>query len=106
MASRLKATVVRRPSLPLTEADELELTRIKQSPQVREALGYLIDVPLGDGPVTEGALLHAVFEAGLGAVRSAIEEAGYAMIAREQARESVERQEAARRRRPTWADEE
>jgi hypothetical protein len=105
MASRLKATVVRRPSLPLTEADELELTRIKESPQVREALGYLIDVPFGEGPVSEAALLHAVFEAGLGAVRGTIEDAGYAMIAREQARESLEQQAFARRRLPTWADE-
>ncbi len=106
MGSRLQATVVRRPSLPITEHDATRLALIKESPELREALNLLIDVPLPDGPVSESALLHAVFEAGLSATSSVVEEAGYAMIARAIDDGAATRRAEARRRSPSWADEE
>lgn len=47
-------------------------------------------------------MLHAVLEAGIKAVAQLVEAEGYAQIAAEA---TEDRLAAARRRRPTWADE-
>lgn len=104
--TRFRAAVVRRPSLPLTEQDERELERLGTSPLHRESLARLSGVPLTETEVSESALLHAVFEAGLAAVRIASEEAGYAQLAVELADQATNHRAAARRRRPSWAHEE
>ncbi|MDP9182465.1 MAG: hypothetical protein M3P04_06790 [Actinomycetota bacterium] len=103
--TRFRATVVRRPSLPLTEQDEHDLERLRTSSLHREALGRLSGELL-DTEVSESALLHAVFEAGLAAVRAASEEAGYAQMAVELDDNGKSHRSAARRRRPSWAHEE
>lgn len=50
MASRMHHTVVRRPSLPLTAADEADLTQLKESLAYRQALAQFSgqDLPEGD----------------------------------------------------------
>ncbi len=103
---------MRRPSLPLTEVDEAHLQLIWSSPTHRHALdelaGRLSVGAEGEGELdlTESALLHLVFEAGLDAVRARAQEAGYAELARGRlSEEQVEARAIARRRRPSWADE-
>src|SRR5690348_12282129 len=103
---RFQAGVVRRPSLPLTEQDERDLKRLRESELHREALARLSGTPEVTTAVSESALLHAVFEAGLAAVREASEEAGYAQLAVEMDLEAKHRRADARRRRPSWAHEE
>lgn len=103
MTMRMTSPVVRRPSLPLTANDEAELVRLREEPQYRQALQQLSGAPVGEGSTTEAALLHAIFAAGLTAVKESAEEAGYAVMAAEQ---DAQRQMEARRRGPTWADEE
>lgn len=104
--ARFRDAVVRRPSLPLTEQDEHELVRLRESSLHREALARLSGVPQVTSEVSESALLHAVFEAGLVAVRQASEDAGYAQLAVEVEIEGKSHRAAARRRRPSWANEE
>jgi hypothetical protein len=89
MTTRLAGRVVRRPSLPLTERDEVNLALLREIPIYRQALADLTsesaDGPAataGTGSITEAALLHAIFQAGVGAVRAAAEEAGYAVSRR------------------------
>jgi hypothetical protein len=107
MATRMKEPVTRRPSLPLTAKDESDLNLIRTSPSHQRALEQLgADLPGGAEALSEAALLHAVFEAGLDAVRMAAAEAGYAELARQQAAEAVANRAENRRRRPQWADEE
>jgi len=108
MASRLQARVTRRSSLPLTEQDDLALTRIRTSEIYAAALRALAAPSGGDIPVSElseAALLHAVFEAGLDAIRLGAQEAGYALLAHERAASAPERRTESRRRPPSWADE-
>ena len=106
MASRMIEPVVRRPSLPLTAVDEAELVRLRESEDHRRALAML--VPGGPSPVeqvTEAVLLHAVFEAGLAAVRSRAEEEGYRQLADDYADQGSTRRRMSRRRTPAWADQ-
>lgn len=105
MSTRMHTPVVRRPSLPITERDERDLVLLRGSEAHRAVLERMTGQPVTSGDVSESVLLHAVFEAGLIAVRSAIEDAAYAALAAEQAAEAPERRAQARRRRPTWADE-
>ncbi len=105
MASRLNQTVVRRPSLPLTAADEVDLALLKQSRPYQQALARLSSQDLPEGAVTESVLLHAVFEAGLAAVRHLAQSDGYAQLAAEFAAEESTRRRLSRRRRPAWADD-
>lgn len=100
MATRMRAPIVRRPSLPLTEQDERDLALIRESPAHRHALAQVSGAP-DDAELSEAAVLHSVFEAGLGVIHEAALEAGYAELA--QAWEGSRDQ--ARRRRPGWADE-
>ena len=105
MATRLQGRAVRRPSLPLTEADEHDLAELKDSPSLLQALSQMLDLDINLQSATEAAVLHAIFRAGLAHIRDAALEAGYAQLAAEQAEETAARRVLARRRRPTWADE-
>lgn len=105
MASRMNQTVVRRPSLPLTAADEADLALLKESPPYQQALSRLAGHDLAEGGVTESVLLHAVFEASLAAVRQLAESDGYGQVAAEYIAEESARRRLSRRRRPAWADE-
>ena len=91
-----------RKSLPLSEGDLRELEQVRTSGARRAALSRLARVELSDKP-SEAGLLHAIFEAGMRAVRELAEEEGYAQIAQENSAQS--RQAVARRRRPDWASE-
>ncbi len=106
MASRMRSPVVSRKTLPLTERDERALALLRSSAEQLDALSRLS----GGGALTpdasESVLLHAVLEAGLAAVRAATQDVGYAQMAAQLADESAERHADARRRRPSWADEE
>jgi hypothetical protein len=107
MAKRLRGRVVRRPSLPLTEQDERDLEVIRSTPAYLRALLDKVtpgeDVP-ADG-LTESALIHAIFEAGLRTVRDDVQASAYAKWGDERARDTAARRQAARRRTPAWADE-
>ena len=106
MASRMSQTVVRRPSLPLTAADEADLALLKHTSTYQRALARLSSQDIPDGTeVTESVLLHAVFEAGLAAVRQLAEAEGYEQLASDSAAEDATRRRLSRRRRPVWADE-
>lgn len=91
-----------RKSLPLSERDLVDLATLRSSEQYREALSRL-----GGQQVTaatsEAVVLHAVWQAGLKAVREQLEADGYAELARDRHEESA--RQVARRRRPAWADE-
>lgn len=104
MTTRLRSRAVRRPSLPLTEEDERQLATIREDREYREVLASLSGEEVAGQDVSEAVLLHAVFEAGLLAVRSAAAADGYASIAAEQ-RDAAERRADARRRRPSWSHE-
>lgn len=104
MASRMNQSVVRRPSLPLTAADEADLTQLKESMAYRQALAQLSGQDLPQGDVTESVLIHAVFEAGLSSVRQLAESDGYTQLAADAADESTRRR-LSRRRRPMWVTE-
>ena len=104
MAQRMSQPVVRRPNLPLTAQDEADLAVLRQSPSHLNALAELSSgMPTAD--VGESVLLHAIFEAGLRAVREAAEEDGYAQLADDYRRSADERRAMSRRRPPAWADE-
>ena len=104
MARRLDQAVVRRPSLPLTASDEEQLAALRETASYRTALARLSrqEFP-DDGDVRESVLLHAVFEAGLAAVRQLAEAEGYEQLANEYAAEDANRRRLSRRRRPAWA---
>ncbi len=102
MASRMKQTIVRRPSLPLTASDEADLTLLRNATPYQRALARLSSQDITDGSeITESVLLHAVFEAGLAAVRQLAEAEGYEQMVADDAT----RRRLSRRRRPSWADE-
>jgi hypothetical protein len=106
MVTRLSERPVRRSTLPLTAHDLADLDRLRNPGPGREALGHLTSGDLPQGDLSESALLHAVFEAGLRAIRERVEELGYAeMAASETPEEAEEHRRILRRRRPPWADE-
>jgi len=103
----MQGRVIRRPSLPLTAQDESDLDLIRSSPNHRRALEQLGgDLAGVTESLSEGALLHAVFEAGLEAVRLAAAEVGYAELAQQQRQDAGAQRAESRRRRPSWADDE
>jgi hypothetical protein len=106
MKTRMTGPTVRRPSLPLTERDEQELTLLRESPIHRSMLAELSAGSTFPKDVSEAVMLHTVFEIGLRTVREALEEKGYAELAKAQAEEEPNKYVTARRYRPTWADEE
>jgi hypothetical protein len=101
MSTRLNQQTVRRAGLPLTERDLADLEAIRNAPE-REAVGRAADTELPSGDLTEAALLHAVFTAGLRALRRAMDDAGYAQLADDD-EYMDEMRRIARRRRPGWA---
>jgi hypothetical protein len=105
MQFRLNQATERRSPLPLTARDLADLAKLRMAGPEREALSDLADVSLAD-EVSEALLIHAVFTAGLRAVREAAEARGYAELA---AQEEASGETADRRliseRRPPWADE-
>ena len=105
MATRLNEPAKARKSLPLTERDLADLERLRGQTPERDALSDLAGVAV-EG-VTEAALLHMIFTAGLRAVREKAEELAYASAAAERltSGEAEEIRRIARRRRPAWADE-
>ena len=105
MATRLNEPAKARKSLPLTERDLADLERLRGQTPEREALSDLAGVVV-EG-VTEAALLHMIFAAGLRAIREKAEELAYASAAAERltSGEAEQTRRIARRRRPAWADE-
>lgn len=98
--------VVRRPNLPLTSRDEAGLAQMRESPEFRRALQRLApSQPDAEATLAEAVLLHAIFEAGLAAVRAEAEETGYQLLGQQYTVQRQERRRVARRRKPAWADE-
>jgi hypothetical protein len=105
MATRLNQPTERRTPLPLTARDLEDLAKLREPGPERRALTALAAAP-AEGEVSEALLVHAVFVAGLRAVREAAEAASYqADAADRHARADADRA-AARRRQPTWDAEE
>ena len=104
MATRFGEPTSARKSLPLTERDLADLERLRHETTERAALGRLSGVDVID--VTESALLHMIFTAGLHAIREKAEEEAYATAAADRlaSGEADEIRRIARRRRPSWAD--
>ncbi len=92
-----------RKSLPLTVRDMRDLERMQNSDRYRNALMHLSRENL-PADASDARILHAVFTAGLTAVRQQVEEDGYAALAAQQ--DTAARRAEARRRRPSWADDE
>jgi hypothetical protein len=105
MATRLNEPAKARKSLPLTERDLADLQRLRGQTPERDALADLSGVAVES--VTEAALLHLIFAAGLRAIREKAEERAYASAASDRlaSGEADEIRRIARRRRPAWADE-
>ena len=105
MATRLNEPAKARKSLPLTERDLADLERLRGRTPERDALADLSGVAVEN--VTEAALLHMIFAAGLRAIRERAEERAYASAAADRlaSGEADEIRRIARRRRPAWADE-
>ncbi len=106
MAIRLNQPAKARKSLPLTERDLADLERLRGQTPERDALADLAGVVVVEG-VTEAALLHMIFTAGLRAIQEKAEELAYASAAadRRASGEADEIRRIARRRRPSWAAE-
>lgn len=97
--------IVERParkSLPLSARDLSDLSVLRHSPAHRGALADLAGIRLSETS-SEATVLHAIWEAGVQAVRERVEDAGYAEMAAE--RDPAAGKAVARRRPPTWADE-
>jgi hypothetical protein len=105
VATRLNEPAKARKSLPLTERDLADLQRLRGQTPERDALANLSGVAVES--VTEAALLHLIFAAGLQAIREKAEEHAYASAAADRlaSGEADENRRIARRRRPAWADE-
>lgn len=105
MSSRLNQATERRAPLPLTARDIEDLARLRMPSAERDALSDLADVSLAD-EVSEALLIHAVFTAGLRAIREAAEARGYAQLAaqEEASGEAADRRIISDRHAP-WADE-
>ncbi len=96
----MNGRAVTRKSLPLTQRDLEAIETLRGSTEKWAALHSLAGAEyVAD---TDAAVLHALVEIGLAAVAAHSEEAGYAQLAAE--RNAAQRQQLARRRRPSWAD--
>jgi hypothetical protein len=106
MVTRFPEPTKARKSLPLTERDLAELDRLRAPTPERDVLSELAGVRVES--VTEAALLHIIFAAGLRAIREQAEHRAYASAAADRmtSGEADETHRIARRRRPSWADEE
>lgn len=107
MATRITSPVQRRTSLPLTKQNESDISILLESAAYQRALEQLSGTKIIDQEVSTSALLHAVFEAGMSAVKSSAEMEGYSQIAEGISKASLQQQRKdARRRRPSWSAEE
>lgn len=95
-------SVTTRKSLPLSARDLADLQKLRESAAQQAALSELAGVEVSASS-SEAALLHAVYEAGLRAVKRRVEAVGYEQIAVEY--DEGARRQVARRRAPSWADE-
>ena len=96
--------MVRRPSLPLTAADEAQLEVLRETASHRKALAQLSRQDFPDGrDVRESVLLHAVFGGGLAAVRQLAEAEGYGQLANEYATDDSHPSTPVSARQPAWA---
>lgn len=105
VVSRLTEAAKTRKSLPLSEKDLADISRLREDTPERAALCEMFGASAMESPV-EAALLRMIFEAGLRAIREKAEERAYASAA-EDRRASGEAGEArlvARRRPPSWAE--
>lgn len=91
---------VRKP-LPMTSTDLTLVQSVREDSAYREALMAASGRSLGEHP-SEASVLRAVFEAGAASVREQVETVGYAELS---AQRDTEARRIARRRQPTWADE-
>lgn len=106
MTTRIQAPVVRRTSLPLTEQNERDLSKVRESSSYQMALEQLSGTKIFEVEISTAALLHAIFEAGIAAVRQEAELAGYTEIASSQSEvELKQHRSESRRRRPSWTEE-
>ena len=105
VATRLSEPVRARKSLPLTARDLADLERVRAPGPERTVLSELAGIRVESA--TEAALLNIIFAAGLRAIREQAEERAYASAAAERlsSGEAAETRRIARRRRPSWADE-
>jgi hypothetical protein len=105
MATRFSEPTKARKSLPLTERDLADLDRLRVPSPERDILSELAGVRIES--VTEAALLHIIFAAGLRAIRHQAEQQAYASAATDRlaSGEADEIRRTARRRRPSWLDE-
>jgi hypothetical protein len=102
MATRLSEPTERQTPLPLTPRDQAGLAKLREAGPERYALSSLV-AALPEGDVSEALLVHAVFPAGLRAVREVAESAAYESdAARRHARMDAERA-TAQRTQPSWA---
>jgi hypothetical protein len=106
MATRFSEPTKARKSLPLTERDLADLDRLRAPTPEREVLCELAGVRIES--ITEAALLHIIFTAGLRAITETAEQRAYIAAAadRHASGETAEIRRVARRRRPSWAAEE
>ncbi|MBV9097267.1 MAG: hypothetical protein JO079_04330 [Frankiaceae bacterium] len=105
MATRFDQPVVRRPALPLTARDERDLATLRRETPEREALARLAGEAV-PADASEGLLLHTLLAVALARVREEVEANGYAELAAQRTGEASERRAVARRRPPSWANEE
>lgn len=80
MATRFASPVVRRAQVPLTEDDLFALEQLSSESSARQVLASRALVP-AEGTISESALLHAILQAGIKAVRDARDEVGYDELA-------------------------
>ena len=90
---------------PASPGDLAEVERLRGPTPERDALFDLAGIAVES--VSEAALLHMIFSAGLRAIREKAQEHAYAAAAAERLAtgEAEENHMAERRRRPAWADE-
>jgi hypothetical protein len=105
MVTRFSEPAKARKSLPLTERDLAELDRLRAPSPERDVLSELAGVRIES--VTEAALLHMIFAAGLRAIQEKAEQRAYLTAAADRltSGEADEIRRVARRRRPSWAAE-
>ena len=107
MTTRITSPVQRRTSLPLTERNESDISTLLESSAYQRALEQLSGTKIIDQEISTSALLHAVFEAGMSAVKASAEMEGYSQIAEGISKANPHQQRKdARRRSPTWSHEE
>ena len=106
MAARIQSPVKQRKSLPLTAENEAEIVKVLQTTSYQQALEELSGRKIIDMDLSTAAVMHAIFEVGISAVRQQAEREGYAQIAMSMASpDSREQRKVARRRQPAWSEE-